>query len=307
MEGIIALPAGRLPAFDSYVVVDWSAHAKPKTGADSAWWAALAWYEGVLRLEKSENPPTRVAAEHGLRRLLREALREDKSVLIGFDFPYGYPAGFVRMLGLDGEPWRAAWELLASEIRDEQALGENNRFEVAGRLNLRMGHALFWGHPSGRATPGLTPTKPLPPRALPELRLTEAMAKGAKSAWQLSGRGSVGSQALMGLPTLHRLMADPVLAPYSTVWPFETGPSLPPRPAGRGRIVHAEIYSSLIPVEPSPGQVRDEAQVLALARWLGKLDADDELSDYFEAPSRLPKEELTRVVEEEGWILGVRP
>lgn len=35
------------------------------------------------------------------------------------------------------------------------------------------------------------------------------------------------------------------------------------------------------------------------------LDASGDLSSYFEAPSRLTEAKLIRVVDEEGWILGV--
>lgn len=135
MEGIISVPDEGLPAFDTYVIVDWSATTKPKRGADSIWWASLAWEGGALKLERRENPSTRHEAEHSLRRHLQQAVLGGKSILVGFDFPYGYPNGFARMLGLKGQPWRAIWELLAREIRDEQASGRNNRFELAARLN----------------------------------------------------------------------------------------------------------------------------------------------------------------------------
>lgn len=294
--------------FDSYVIVDWSANASPKTGADSIWWAALGWAEGELKLERLENPSTRQEAEESIERFLKGAVAAGRSVLVGFDFPYGYPAGFARLLGLDGPPWRAAWDLLAREIRDEQTTRKaNNRFEVAARLNERIGGKLFWGHPHGRVYAGLAPTKPPPHGRVAEFRITERMARGAKSGWQLSGAGAVGSQVLMGLPTLHRLRTEPELASLSTVWPFETGPSLPSRREGRGRIVHAEIYPSLIRAKPAPGQVKDEAQVLALGRWLAQLDASNELPAHFAAPSLLSAAELAQVLDEEGWILGVRP
>ena len=57
------------------------------------------------------------------------------SVLAGFDFPYGYPAGLARVLGLDGSPWRSVWDDLKARIADDQTLGTNNRFYVAGDLN----------------------------------------------------------------------------------------------------------------------------------------------------------------------------
>lgn len=109
----------------------------------------------------------------------------------------------------------------------------------------------------------------------------------------------------MGLPSLLRLTSAPELAPFSKVWPFETGPALPPSQRGRARIIHAEVYPSLVPVKPEPGQVKDEVQVIALARWLAERDAMDELRPYFEAPSRRSAEERAKILHEEGWILGV--
>src|SRR5690606_33139932 len=116
----------------------------------SIWWVSLGWEGGALRTEALANPATRRQAEEGLRRHLVRAVEEGRSVLAGFDFPYGYPAGFARALGLRGRPWRAAWELLAAAIEDDQAKGWNNRFEVAARFNQRMGGGPFWGHPHGR-------------------------------------------------------------------------------------------------------------------------------------------------------------
>lgn len=293
-------------AFDAYVVVDWSANSTRKTGADSIWWAAQAWEGSQLRLRHVSNPPTRAEAEAEIRRYLLEAVTAGRSVLIGFDFPYGCPAGFACALGLAGPAWEAVWTFVAEAIDDQQHLGRNNRFQLAGRLNRRLGAAQFWGHPPGRSYPGLGPTKPAKP-PLPAYRLAERAARGAKSAWQLQGAGAVGSQALMGLPTLHRLRSDPALREVSTVWPFETGPLLPPRPHGRGRIVHAEVYPSLLAVEPVPGQVKDEAQVVSLAAWLARQDASHELGAYFAAPASLPPAERELVLLEEGWILGALP
>lgn len=303
---VLRLPQARQPAFDAYVMVDWSASSKPKTGPDSIWWVAQEWVDGALVSQGARNPSTRALAEHELRSYLRAAVAAGKSVLGGFDFPYGYPGGFARALGLRGAPWRATWERVSSLIRDEQARGENNRFLVAGQLNQNLGRSgPFWGHPAGRVVPGLTPTKPPPHPLLPEFRVTERATRGPKSAWQLSGAGSVGGQVLLGLPTLLRLIGDEALAPVSQVWPFETGPLLPERKQGEARIVHAEIYPSLLPVHPAPGQVKDEAQVIGLARWFAEKDASEELPDYFGAPWRRSSSERSRILEEEGWILGV--
>ena len=79
--------------------------------------------------------------------------------------------------------------------------------------------------------------------------------------WKLYGNGSVGSQALVGIPHLTALRNDPVLAPVSSVWPFETGlRRLPSRNCRDWLILHAEIYPSLVAVETT-GEVKDRAQV----------------------------------------------
>lgn len=95
----------KLPNFDSYIIADWSANAPPKTEADSIWWAAHGWTSGGLEPDRLENPSTRQRAEDSIGRYLREAVAAGKSVLVGFDLPYGYPAGFARLLGLEGPPW----------------------------------------------------------------------------------------------------------------------------------------------------------------------------------------------------------
>src|SRR4051812_10657116 len=78
--------------FETYIVVDWSGAAVPRRGADSIWIGR----RGADGAERVENPATRSEAE---RRLV-ELLRDERSVLVGFDFPFAYPAGLAARLGL---------------------------------------------------------------------------------------------------------------------------------------------------------------------------------------------------------------
>ena len=71
-------------------------------------------------------------------------------------------------------------------------------------------------------------------------------------------------------------------------------------------ICHAEIYPSLIEVNPLPGQVKDQAQVIQLAMHFSGLDIDGGLAELFERPSNIDLDQLIAITEEEGWILGVR-
>src|SRR6267142_402283 len=106
--------------FDTFVIVDWSAAGTPKTGRDSIWICAVD-RDGSERL--IENPRTRHGARNLLGELLSQATVRGERVLLGFDFPFGYPAGFAARLGLKGTPWRVLWDEIAGLLHDD----ENNK------------------------------------------------------------------------------------------------------------------------------------------------------------------------------------
>lgn len=288
--------------FDAYLVVDWSANARPKKGKDSIWWCVATRRGDSLDVSTPVNEPTRTAAIDAVGSRLRTLVADGLSVLAGFDFPYAYPRGFAASLGLGGEPWRAVWDELSRLVADEQEKWRNNRFQVAAALNRRLLQSgPFWGCPASARCDALLATKGrMPCGPLEEFRLVERRVRGPKSGWQLFYNGSAGSQALLGIPYLARLRDDPALAGVSRVWPFETGPRIPPREGG-GRVIHAEVYPSLVASEPRPGEAKDSAQVRALARHFAARDRSGELESDFAAPASA--EDAWR---EEGWILGVR-
>jgi hypothetical protein len=302
-----ARPRGDATAlFDTYLMVDWSAGNGPKQGKDSIWYCLLEPDTSRLLML---NPATRSEAEQDLQALLRDLVNGGRRVLVGFDFPYGYPRGTAQRLAVEAaDSWRVIWEELA-ELVEDGPTNRNNRFDVASDLNevLTGAPGPFWGCPKAKAGPTLSPTKPRPwPKDIPEFRLCERLVGAAKSPWQLYGAGSVGSQALVGMPHLLALLTDQVLAPVSRVWPFETGVSGADVSADSGPlIVHAEIYPSLVP--PSPfEETKDAAQVRAIAEHFAQLDDEGRLADLFDL-SALPEDAQEHVVAEEGWILGARP
>ncbi|MCZ7662709.1 MAG: hypothetical protein M5U22_07135 [Thermoleophilia bacterium] len=77
-----------LTLFDAYLMVDWSANSRPKTGKDSVWWCLHEPESGRVLLE---NPPTREQGLHEVRASLTRLLSQGQRVLVGFDFPYGFP------------------------------------------------------------------------------------------------------------------------------------------------------------------------------------------------------------------------
>jgi hypothetical protein len=293
--------------FDRYVMVDWSASDTRASGRDSLWYCAARWRDDELAVEVPRNPTTRSGCMAELVALCKEALSQEESVLVGFDFPLGFPRGFARALGLSGTLWRSTWEELARLVADSDA-NSSNRFDVAAYLNhrLRGGPGPFWGHPPGRSYATLTPGKPFsfPFGGLPERRYAEMRARRAQPVWKIAYPGSVGSQALTGIPRVLWLRQHSALRDRSRVWPFETGFS----PANRQRgpwIVLAEIFPSLHEVAVPDGTVKDAAQVEFLARRFARADADGSISRLMDAPQGLSPHEVKTVQSEEGWILGL--
>lgn len=274
----------------------------PKTGPDSIWMAVLRPHDPVPQLV---NPPTRAALFPALVDLLVAERAAGRRVLAGFDFAFAYPAGSAKALALDGPPWAAIWALLARTIHDGPE-NQNNRFTVAAALNRRIGTppGPFWACPPKAVRPDLTATRPPwnPAWGVAETRLVERLGK-AHSPWKLYTTGSVGGQSLMGIPFLHRLRHDPALAAYCRVWPFETGLGVPDAP-----LVLAEIFPSLLPLAATrpdlgaAGAVKDARQVAGLCDWARATD----LTAYFTLPG-LPEAYPPRILQEEGWILGVLP
>ena len=155
---------------------------------------------------------TRLEAEGFIFGLL---VGEPGAALVGFDFAFGYPADAGLPAG------RALCAKLDRLVRDEPD-GANNRFEVAGtpeprdpgRVRRRLRGSVL-GPPGG-------PRVSAPPARRVRARSRRASATagsssdgsrhGASRARGSSSRAaSVGSQTLVGLPAVHRLLTEPAL------------------------------------------------------------------------------------------------
>jgi len=252
--------------FDTFVMVDWSAATVPRSGRDSIW---ICWHapDG----ERLANPPTRHAAKGLLGEWLAVATARGERVLLGFDFPFGYPQGFAARLRLPGPPWRAIWDEIARLIKDDEN-NDNNRFDVAAAFNERVsgGPFPFWGCPAAppRACLGSKHHRSHEQNGLAERRLIDEYMRGAQPCWKLLGAGSVGGQVLTGLPIVRALRDDPRWRDRARIWPCETGL----RPPEDGTIVMAEVYPSLWAVSPVAGEPKDAAQVRVVARFFAERD-----------------------------------
>ncbi|MDP6688289.1 MAG: cobalamin biosynthesis protein CbiG [Alphaproteobacteria bacterium] len=300
--------AGRA-IFDAYLIVDWSANAAPKRGADSIWYCLMERRGRGLRREFLCNPATRWQARDEIAAILKDLAAQGQRVLAGFDFPNGYPKGFARAAGFKGNnknlPWRAVWDGLDGVIRDGPDNG-NNRFEVAADLNGRIsgGPFPFWGCPKQRQGANLSMRKTAAHGdELPERRQCEAWLPRSQPCWKLYTTGSVGSQSLMGIPVLKALRDDPALAAQTLVWPFETGLG-PPDPAQEWRVILAEVYPSILKIKAAKGDIKDAVQVETIARHLAARDGRGVLAGDLLGPDGLSAEIRALIEAEEGWILG---
>jgi hypothetical protein len=284
-----------VPLFDLIAIVDWSAAATagPKRPHPDRCW--IGWGTPEARPDPLYFR-TRTDAVAFLRGLLADTAGP---ALVAWDFPHGFPQGS----GLGGG--RNAAARLAALIEDAPD-GANNRFEVAAGLNRELGRAPgpFWGCPAPLASPHLSDRRcAFEGRGFAEWRLADALLRrrgtGIQSVWKLYTRGSVGSQTLLGLPAIHRLLTDPALARRSRLWPFETGWDT--ELAG---IVHAELWPSLADHAREPYPIKDARQVAAARNWALDLDGAGELRQWFARPSGLSETEAAACLGEEGWILN---
>ena len=275
--------------FDRVAIVDWSAANGPTSASNraNAIWIGSRSDTGF----EEQHFRTRHAAEARVAALIHTARAQGERLLIGFDFAFGYPAGFAR--ALTGQTTaRSVWHWLASRITDTTD-NRNNRFDLANAINQRLGQVgPFWSHPPSHSYSHLRPTRQgIDHDALgfAERRRVEQAVRAAKSVWMLSNPGAVGSQSLLGLPMIHRLSQATDVA----VWPFDA-PDTP--------IVLTEVYPSLLDAEVTatqagPGWVKDQMQVRLLAKALFLLGQTGNLTPLFARPGGT-------AATEEGWILG---
>jgi hypothetical protein len=293
--------------FDAYIIVDWSAASKPTAGGDSIWIGVLKRDVRFRLAHSAQNPTTRAAAETALTQLLADFARRGEKVFVGFDFPLGFPRGVAAGLNLPGAPWSAMLSFVTKEIKDK-ADNTNNRFQVAAKMNrLLTGEAFpFWGCPARdeQTTLKAKRTREHGDGDLPEYRYGEDAMKGVSSIWKLYYQGSVGGQALTGMPMIKRLHDK--AGGKVKIWPFETGWRTLDATALDGvEAVFAEVWPSMLGTKPEAGEVKDEAQVRALAAHFAALDEQSKLASLFgpRKDSKIP----TEIVEtEEGWILGAQ-
>lgn len=263
--------------FDTFVMVDWSSgnDTGPSPRKDAIW-------AGMVRDGIGQEPiylRNRLVAEDWLADMLEKEQAAERRVLVGFDFPFGYPEGFARAVTGTDDPL-VLWDWYESRIVDGPKF--NNRFDLAGAVNTELtgGKGPFWFNGLKREIDGLARTRDAQANPFPERRQCEHLAKGAFTCWQMGGAGAVGGQVMTGLAVLSRLRRRFDVA----VWPFE------PLDAP---IAFVEIWPSLTVHDVPDGWIKDAWQVTEVARQLASLDGDT-LAGLLDVS-----------VPQEGWIFGL--
>lgn len=271
-----------MTVFDTIAVVDWSGgnDTGPSPRKDAIWL-------GLVRGQVEALPKyirNRIEAEVALIELIESELSAGRRLLLGFDFPFGFPRGFAKALTGRKDPL-SVWDWLETRIEDTPE--RNNRFDVAGQVNAMFpGIGPFWFNGLRRDINHLPRKNICRHYGLPDRRRAEDLARGAFTCWQMGGAGAVGGQVLTGLPVLNRLRRR--FGDQVAVWPFEA-PSSP--------VMLVEIWPGLIntavKLAEAQGGIRDAHQVRLLARAIARLpQADLQAMLNVDAP-------------EEGWIMGL--
>lgn len=270
--------------FDTVIMVDWSGgnDRGPREKKDAIWIGVGS----TAGLEAPRYLRNRQVAEATLFERISREISVGRRIMIGFDFPFGYPDGFLSALGLNSV--FDLWSFYSRELIDTPK--GNNRFALADSLNARLpGDGPFWFNGSRDDLVHLSRKKPPHRHPFPERRRAEQLAKGAFTCWQMGGAGAVGSQAMTGMALLSRLRAAfPV-----SVWPFE--PITAP-------VVLVEIWPSLADraVKAALGEndIKDAVQVRVMVEALLRMQAEGTLGPALEAVPEAARKE-------EGWIFGL--
>ncbi len=287
-----------MSGIDTIVMMDWSGvnDRGPRPKADAIWSATCRMDAAGGGAEPPVYHRSIAAAETWLRDLIGREGLVGRRLLVGLDFPFGYPEGAGRRIAGSDDP-RALWAFFADAFA---ALGEGEgRFHIAARLNaLWPGDGPFWFNGLKTDLGGLPRTRPAAlPEGVPERRAADQAAPGAFTCWQMGGAGAVGSQAMTGMALIGRLRRD---LQQVTVWPFEAP----------GAVHLVEIWPSLFgdavaramddPSLPRDGggrPIKDAAQVLGAVREVAAAARDGRLERWLAAAPASARQA-------EGWILG---
>jgi hypothetical protein len=235
-----------MPPPTTAIAVDWSGAADPRRTL----WLAEHTDDGVVQLRDGFSH--REIADTLISRVTQH-VAAGRSLVIGLDFAFGYPAAFAARHGLDAI--EQLWAL--AELEGARWL----RCEVPpfwGRAGCRADRAIGWGGP--RVT---------------DAEITSRGLGRPKSPYQVTGGGAVGSSTIRGMPVLRALREH-----GAAIWPFDapglvTVLELYPRVA-TGAVIKRDASARATWLAAHPAQSSLSPELVA--RAAGREDAFDALA-----------------------------
>ncbi len=253
--------------FERYVGIDYSGARSARNGLPG-----LRVYRAEADAAAVEIRPIsgKYHSRCGVHDWLLDVLAEATPTLVGIDHSFSFPLAYFEQHGLERN-----WDAFLEDFQrhwptaDEDVTVESVRRGQFGNGAARGG--------SARAR-----------------RVCEISAR-AKSVFHFDVPGSVAKSTHAGLPWLLRLRQH--FGPSLHFWPFDGWEIA----SGRSAVLEAypALYSAAFPRE---GRSIDQHDAYSIAAWLARADASGELQAAL-APVFPPS--LAKVVEVEGWILGV--
>lgn len=252
--------------FDSYLGIDYSGARAPVSRLST-----LQVYRADPLSEPQRVPVPNASGKHWSRKELahwcRKYLVENSRVMIGIDHGFSFPWSYMQRHEL------RTWDAFLTHFCNLWPTDRDHMYIDFVRANQ------------------------IPSGANNELRLCEKWTANAKSVFQFDVQGSVAKSTHAGLPWLNYLRHDRVLKDRLHFWPFD-GFDVP-----EGKSVITEIYPSMFRRRYVRGERSvDEHDAYSVAYWLRQMDGLNMLPRYFNPPLTLPER---RIVELEGWILGI--
>jgi len=278
--------------FDRYLIADWSGAA-----------SLTLQRRGICVADATaDSPIERVAAKFTRQSLLKYVIRTLRSatdqgqrLLLGFDYQYGVPIGFVELLGLETTNWRTLLQQLVTGANGVPGLTHAKSYcRAINHWLVARGHSPYFYTATKSALyseeqyiPGtqsfiVPSTDPRGDRTVAEKNWT--VKRLSEQFWGLSGspkffnrvgdNGTVGGQTIVGLVKLYELLALTADSIPLAVWPFD-GPDLD-SPAYEGRHVLVEPYPS--GVRPSDVKQTDWDDAKSSVQALREADVSGRLA-----------------------------
>jgi len=255
--------------FTRYIGIDYSGAQTPKSSLPG-----LRVYTANRECPPSEVPTQegnhKYWSRAGLATWLIERLAEEEPAIVGIDHGFSFPLAYFEKHGLPHD-----WQTFLEDFQRYWPTDENIYVDF-----VREGD-----YGDGAARSGNRRWR----------RITEIRTRRAKSVFFFDVQGSVAKSTHAGLPWLLHLRRQTGKRVH--FWPFD-GWELP-----AGKHVIAEVYPALWSKSFAPEDRNDhQHDAYSTALWLRQADASGELAKFL--TPRLTAEER-RIVEIEGWILGV--